>query len=303
MLLFRSLFPHYILFPPGWYVLLNHPRYSSSRFGKLSLPSECFDWWRLQSSYLRGRKLRHFSVLDQTRKLPRCGNWRLHCTVVGRWEAKTSAWDGWPLWSCWSFRLEQLYLTYLLCWSSFLISLLFRLHQRTYLTGIKVILTSGSRDNTIVNHDVRAADHHVSTLYSHRQEVCGLRWSPDGHQLASGGNDNLLNIWDLNNATPVFSLTAHTAAVKALSWCPFQPNLLASGGGTSDRTIRMWNTVTGACLNVVDTKSQVCQLLWSTNYRELISSHGFSQNQLTVWKYPSMSKVAELTGTNQYERG
>jgi cell division cycle protein 20 (cofactor of APC complex) len=162
---------------------------------------------------------------------------------------------------------------------------------------IKGILTSGSRDNTIVNHDVRSADHHVNTLYSHRQEVCGLRWSPDGHQLASGGNDNLLNIWDINNGTPMFSLTAHTAAVKALSWCPFQPNLLASGGGTSDRTIRMWNTATGACLNAVDTKSQVCQLLWSTNYRELISSHGFSQNQLTVWKYPSMTKVAELTGT------
>lgn len=26
-------------------------------------------------------------------------------------------------------------------------------------------------------------------------QVCGLKWSPDGRFLASGGNDNLLNIW------------------------------------------------------------------------------------------------------------
>ena len=52
-------------------------------------------------------------------------------------------------------------------------------------------------------------------------------------------------------------LTAHQAAVKALAWCPFQTNLLASGGGTADRCIRFWNTVTGAHLNAVDTQSQV----------------------------------------------
>jgi len=46
----------------------------------------------------------------------------------------------------------------------------------------------------------------------------------------------------------------------------------------------------------VDTKSQVSQILWSKNYRELVSSHGYSQNQLIVWKYPTMEKMAELKG-------
>ena len=27
-----------------------------------------------------------------------------------------------------------------------------------------------------------------------------------------------------------------------------------------------------------------------------MSSHGFAQNQLILWKYPGMTKVAELTG-------
>lgn len=45
--------------------------------------------------------------------------------------------------------------------------------------------------------------------------------------------------------------------LQALAWCPFQSNLLASGGGTADRCIKTWNTHTGALLNSVDTKSQV----------------------------------------------
>ena len=97
-------------------------------------------------------------------------------------------------------------------------------------------------------------------LTHHEQEVCGLKWSPNGQQLASGGNDNRLNVWAQGSASgqaPTHSLTAHTAAVKALAWCPFQSSLLASGGGTADRTIRFWNTHTGCQLNSIDTESQV----------------------------------------------
>lgn len=53
----------------------------------------------------------------------------------------------------------------------------------------------------------------------HNQEVCGLEWSPDGKLLASGGNDNVLNIWAQGGtsegvASPLHTLTHHQAAVK-----------------------------------------------------------------------------------------
>lgn len=164
------------------------------------------------------------------------------------------------------------------------------------------ILTTGGMDGLIINNDVRIRSPIVETYRGHEQEVCGLKWSASGQQLASGGNDNLLHIWDRsmassNSATQwVHRLEDHTSAVKALAWCPFQSNLLATGGGGGDRCIKFWNTHTGACLNSVDTGSQVCALLWNKNERELLSSHGFTQNQLTLWKYPSMVKMAELTG-------
>jgi hypothetical protein len=37
-------------------------------------------------------------------------------------------------------------------------------------------------------------------------------------------------------------------------------------------------------------------LLWSKNVNEIVSTHGYSQNQIVVWKYSSMTKLATLTG-------
>lgn len=161
-------------------------------------------------------------------------------------------------------------------------------------------------DSLIINNDVRVRSHIITTYRAHTQEICGLRWSASGQQLASGGNDNLVYIWNISNSTSgnsssnhhqwLHRLDHHTAAVKALSWCPFQSNLLASGGGVGDDCIKFWNTYTGACLNSVDTGSQVCCLAWSKHEREILSSHGFNDNQLILWKYPSMVKIAELYG-------
>ncbi len=164
-------------------------------------------------------------------------------------------------------------------------------------------LSTGSRDTRIHNNDVRIANPHYATLAAHTQEVCGLKWSPNGTQLASGGNDNLVCIWDNQSQTaqwaPRFQLDHHNAAVKAMAWCPLQANLLATGGGTADRHLRFWNTANGSCVKAVDTKSQVSGIQWSQHNMELVTSHGFSQNQLTVWKYSSLARMAELKGHSQ----
>ncbi|KAM3659138.1 LOW QUALITY PROTEIN: cell division cycle protein 20 homolog [Ammospiza maritima maritima] len=159
------------------------------------------------------------------------------------------------------------------------------------------IVSSGARTGHIHHHDVRVAEHHVATLAGHTEEVCGLRWSLDGRYLASGGNDSLVNVWPCTrggggDSAPVQTFTQHQGA----AWCPWQMNVLATGGGTRDRHIRIWNVCSGTRLSAVDTRSHVTSILWSTNYKELISAHGFAQNQLVIWKYPIMTKVAELQG-------
>lgn len=173
------------------------------------------------------------------------------------------------------------------------------------------MLSSGGRDSAILNYDLRQREAVTHNYKGHEQEICGLAWSPDGTTLASGGNENFLCIWDAamsghrrsggvsgNAGTfePRLSLNQHQAAVKALAWCPWHRNVLASGGGTADRTIRIWNTALGINTRFVDTNSQVCALQWNEKYKELVSSHGFSNNQLCLWSYPNMRKIREFHG-------
>ncbi|KAJ7539437.1 hypothetical protein O6H91_11G092700 [Diphasiastrum complanatum] len=158
------------------------------------------------------------------------------------------------------------------------------------------MLSSGSRDRKILQRDIRVQEDFVSKLVGHKSEVCGLKWSYDDRELASGGNDNQLLVWNQFSTQPLSKFSEHTAAVKAIAWSPHQHGLLASGGGTADRCIRFWNTSTNSHLNCVDTGSQVCSLVWSKNVNELVSTHGYSQNQVIVWRYPAMAKLATLTG-------
>lgn len=158
------------------------------------------------------------------------------------------------------------------------------------------LLSTGSRDKTILNRDIRDSNQFISKFVGHRQEVCGLKWSPDNQQLCSGGNDNRLLVWSLQASEPVLKFYDHEAAVKAVAWSPHQHGLLVSGGGTADRTIRFRNTLTGATTKVVDAGSQVCSLMFSKVTNELVSTHGYQLNEINLWKVPSMSRVASLTG-------
>lgn len=166
------------------------------------------------------------------------------------------------------------------------------------------LLSSGSRNGDVHNLDVRKPEPCISSLHSHTQEVCGLEWSPSGRYLASGSNDNKIVIWEASQVyqgrdtpfRPIHSFNYHNAAVKAIAWCPWQHNILASGGGNADKTIRFWNVNSGTCLNVVETDSQVSSLLWNETYKEIISGHGYPNNQLTIWQYPNMTSKAELLG-------
>ncbi|GMY06487.1 cell division cycle 20.5, cofactor of apc complex [Fagus crenata] len=131
------------------------------------------------------------------------------------------------------------------------------------------ILTSGSEDKSIINHDVRAPNNLISRIQVHAEEVCGLKWSSGGNILASGGNENLIYIWDaskMSSSNFLYRFNDHSAAVKALAWCPYQ--------------------------------SDICGLEWNRHQKEILSGHGFGigdhQDQLCLWRYPSMTKVGDF---------
>jgi cell division cycle 20-like protein 1 (cofactor of APC complex) len=88
------------------------------------------------------------------------------------------------------------------------------------------ILSSGSRDKFIYHRDTRSQEHYIKKIHGHKQEVCGLKWNEQEQQLASGGNDNKLFIWDRMNDKALLKFNEHSAAVKAIAWSPHSVNLL-----------------------------------------------------------------------------
>lgn len=72
----------------------------------------------------------------------------------------------------------------------------------------------------------------------------------------------------------------HEAAVKAMDWVA--PNVLISGGGTTDRKMKFWKDGMGITKEI-DTGSQVCGIIVSTNTSEIVTCQGFSLNQIIIW--------------------
>ncbi|CAJ1958648.1 unnamed protein product [Cylindrotheca closterium] len=163
-------------------------------------------------------------------------------------------------------------------------------------------LTTGGEDSMILHHDLRCANSLVLRCIAHEQKVAGLKWNRDGDMLASGGNDDLMCIWDLRMTSarngivePRLRLREHKSAVKAIDWNPHRRGVLATGGGTKDRTIKIWSSQSGALLSSTDTGSQVSSVIWSQHRNELCSAHGFNDHLVKLWKYGNDATLTKMT--------
>lgn len=67
-------------------------------------------------------------------------------------------------------------------------------------------------------------------LMAHTQAIRALAWSPDGRFLATGGDDNMLLIWQpLQSQTPLLKIQQN-APVLALSWSPDGQRIASASG-------------------------------------------------------------------------
>lgn len=171
---------------------------------------------------------------------------------------------------------------------------------------LETLIATGARSGEIHINDVRIKKHIVSTWEEHTGEVCGLSYKKDGLQLASGGNDNTVMIWDTRTSLPQWTKRNHNAAIKALSWCPYMPNILASGGGQNDKHIHFWNSTTGTKVGSINTGSQVSSLHWGQSYnsngtmnREIVATGGNPENAISVFNFDTKYKVAEIVRAHE----
>jgi WD40 repeat protein len=70
--------------------------------------------------------------------------------------------------------------------------------------------------------------------------------------LASGGNDNKVILWDLRTLQMQWIIKEHKAAVRALAWNPHASGVLATGGGNSDKTIKIFSSLTNTEIQTIN---------------------------------------------------
>ncbi len=118
----------------------------------------------------------------------------------------------------------------------------------------------------------------VKRVHTDGRMLISMEWSLDRYQLAVGSNDDSVSVYDIRNGfdEPVVQY-AHLAGVKALQWMPGSSFLL-SGGGTKDRTIKLFDVAQNKELSQLDVEAQVCSLAW-LNKQVIVLGLGFSASQ------------------------
>jgi WD40 repeat protein len=72
--------------------------------------------------------------------------------------------------------------------------------------------------------------------------VEAVAFSPDGKQIASGGDDNTVKVWDTETGKEVCAGRGHVAGVLSVAFTPDGKYVVS---GSADGTIRLWGATTG----------------------------------------------------------
>jgi len=163
------------------------------------------------------------------------------------------------------------------------------------------LLASSSVDRTIRLWDV-ATGVALETLTGHSNLVGALAFSPDGTWLASGSqrgssirresnipHDRMVLVWDVTMRGRRHKLEGHTASIYAVT---FSPNCKWLASGSEDKTVRVWDVVTGATAQTLGHTDTVCAVAFSPDGMRLLSSS--EDRRIQVWDFVTGAKLQTL---------
>ena len=78
-------------------------------------------------------------------------------------------------------------------------------------------------------------------LSGHTGEVAAVAFSPDGHTLATAGQDTMVRLWNLSTRKLRATLPGHNDRVSSLA---FSPDGRTLATGSDDKTVRLWDMAT-----------------------------------------------------------
>ena len=163
-------------------------------------------------------------------------------------------------------------------------------------------IASGSRDGAIMLWDVRSGNK-LHTLEGHEEPVSSVAFSPDGRTLASTGSPHSVNprlsrfgelkLWDTHTGEQVRTLEGHLHTVGSVAFSP-DGDVLASGGGWYDDTVRFWDTRTGEEVRILEGHTGVDSIAFSPYGVKLATA---SSGSVRLWDTRTWEQLRTLVHT------
>ncbi|XP_076831908.1 telomerase protein component 1-like [Brachyhypopomus gauderio] len=126
----------------------------------------------------------------------------------------------------------------------------------------------------------------MSVLRGHNGGVTCLDFSPDGHQLLSGGKDKALRVWRVSSSPALTGCLPHCHGDWITS-CAWTPSALLSC--STDCRLCLWDIQTGSCIREIRTHFSLSALCCWEDYVMVGSADGL----LMVWK-SDVGVIAEI---------
>lgn len=142
----------------------------------------------------------------------------------------------------------------------------------------------------------KEGDNNATSTDLYIRSVC---ISPDGKFLATGAEDRLIRIWDIEKKEIVMFLQGHDQDVYSLDYFPSGDKLVS---GSGDRTVRIWDLKTGQCSLTLSIEDGVTTVAVSPGDGKYIAA-GSLDRAVRVWDSETGFLVERLDSENELGTG
>ncbi|MEM7578725.1 MAG: hypothetical protein AAF316_02550 [Cyanobacteria bacterium P01_A01_bin.80] len=115
-------------------------------------------------------------------------------------------------------------------------------------------------------------------LEQHKGTIWSLNFDSKGEKLASAGDDNTINLTDVNSGKLIKTLKGHSDSVVSVSFSP-DDNLLASS--SYDKSVKLWSLNPPKLPVLIGHEDRVLSVTWSPDGKTLASSS--RDNTVKLW--------------------